>query len=91
MPLRDVGEYYRWMEREAPSWAAQRVARVFLAEVGGEAWRAPSVPIDVLSNQPEFEVREAGLGVDGEPRLVRIWYRHFYATDAVDVIAVTNR
>jgi hypothetical protein len=44
-----------------------------------------------LSNQPEYEVREAALHVEGEERLVRIWYRHIYATDVVDVIAVTNR
>jgi hypothetical protein len=90
VPLRDVGEFHAWIERESPSAAAQRTARSFLAEIGDEAWRAPSVPIEVLSNQPEYEVREAGLEVDGEHRLVRIWYRHFYATDAVDVIAVTN-
>jgi hypothetical protein len=91
VPLRDVAEYHGWVERESPSPAARRVARAFLAEVGDEAWRAPSVPIDVLSSQPEYEVREVGLEVEGEDRLVRVWYRHFYATDAVDVIAVTNR
>lgn len=74
-----------------PSTIAQRVARHFLAEIGDEAWRSPSVPVEALSNQPEFEVREVALRVDGENRLVRIWYRHFYATAAVDVIAITNR
>jgi hypothetical protein len=44
----------------------------------------------VLSTQPEYEVREVALHVEGEDRPVRIWYRHIYATDAVDVIAVTN-
>jgi hypothetical protein len=91
VPLRDVDEFHRWVEREAPSVGAQRVARAFLAEVGDEPWRAPSTPIDVLSNQPEFEMREAALGVAGEDHEVQIWYRHFYATDAVDVVAVTNR
>lgn len=91
MPLRDVEELHRWIKRESPSVAAQRVARHFLAEIGDEAWRSPSVPVDVLSNQPEYEVREVALQVEGEDRPVRIWYRHIYATDAVDVIAVTNR
>lgn len=91
MPLRDVSEYQRWVEREAPSAEAQRVARHFIAELGDAPWRHPSVPIDVLSNQPEFEVREASLAVEGEERPVNIWYRHIYATDVVDVIAVTNR
>jgi hypothetical protein len=35
-------------------------------------------------------VRTASLDVSGE-RPVRLWYRHFYATDSVDVIAITNR
>jgi hypothetical protein len=91
VPLRDISEYHAWVERESPSAAARRVCRSFLAEVGDESWRAPSVPIEALSNQPEFEVREAGLEVDSEQGLVRVWYRHFYATDAVDVIAITNR
>ena len=90
MPLRNVEEYHRWVEREFPSDGAQRVARHFLTEIGDEPWRAPSVPIDVLSHQPEYEVRVAALDVVGELQ-VRVWYRHFYATSAVDVIAVTNR
>ena len=91
MPLQDTGEFHRWVERESPSVAAQRLARTFLAEVGDEAWRSPSVPIEVLSSQPEYEVREVALHVEGEDRPVQIWYQHIYATDAVNVIAVTNR
>jgi hypothetical protein len=90
VPLRDVDEYRRWIDRESPSIAAQRVARHFLAEIGDESWRWPSVPIAELSNQPELEVRSASLEVEGEVP-VRIWYRHIYATDAVDIIAITNR
>ncbi len=90
MPLRDIEEYRRWIDRESPSVAAQRVARHFLAEIGTEAWRSPSVPIEMLSNQPEYEVREAALAV-AEERPVRIWYRHTYATGAVDIVAVSNR
>lgn len=67
-----------------------RAARYFLVEIGDEAWRAPSVPISELSDQPEHEVRTASLDVSGE-RPVRLRYRHFYATDSVDVIAITNR
>lgn len=91
MPLRDVEEFHRWVRRESPSLAAQRLTRHFLAEIGDEPWRWPSVPIAVLSNQPEYEVREAGLRVEGEDYVVRVWYRHLYATAAVDVIAVTKR
>jgi len=88
--LRDLEEYHRRIERESPSAGAQRVARRFLAQIGDEPWRAPSVPIDVLSHQPEYEVRVAALDVVRE-HPVRVWYRHLYATRAVDVIAVTNR
>lgn len=77
MPLRDVEEIHRWIERESPSIAAQRVARHFLAEVSDATWRSPSVPIAELSNQPEYEVRQTTLDVVGEEQLVRIWYRHF--------------
>ena len=90
MPLRDVGEYHAWIEREAPSTAARQVARTFIAELGDRPWRAPSVPIAELSNQPEYEVRTASLLVEGE-RDVSVWYLHHYATGDVDLIAVTNR
>ena len=91
MPLRDLSEVRRWVEREHPTIQAQRVARHFLAEIGDESWRYPSVPIPELSDQPVYEVRRATLKVDGEDRPVRIWYRHVYATDDLDVIAVTNQ
>jgi hypothetical protein len=91
VPLRDLDEFRRWIQRESPSIGAQRVARHFLAEIGDEPWRSPSVPIADLSDQPEYEVRVAALGVEGEEHPVRVWYRHFYATGEVDVVAVTNR
>lgn len=90
MPLRDVSEYQAWIERESPSTAARSVARTFIAELGDRPWRAPSVPIAELSNQPEFEVRTASLTVEGEAD-VQIWWVHAYATGDVDLIAVTNR
>jgi hypothetical protein len=91
VPLRDLDGFHRWIERESPSVAAQRVARHFLAEIGDEPWRSPSVPIADLSNQPEYEVRVAELAIEGEEPPVRVWYRHVYATGHVDVIAVTSR
>lgn len=90
MPLDKVSEYDAWIARESPSRAAQSVARTFIVEIGDVPWRAPSVPIAELSNQPEFEVRTAHLPVAGEPD-VQVWYLHAYATGNVDVIAVTNR
>jgi hypothetical protein len=35
-------------------------------------------------------VRQAELPVTGEDRPIVLWYRHFYANDDIDVIAVTN-
>ena len=70
--------------------AAQRITRCFLVEIGDEAWRAPSVPIADLSDQPAAEMRSAVLQVPGE-RTIWGWYRHFYATGAIDVIAITSR
>lgn len=90
MPLRRIEEYRSWVEREAPSATAQRAARHFLVELSDRPWRAPSVPIAELSDQPDYEVRYAALEVAGE-QPVRIWYRHIYANDAVDMIAITNQ
>lgn len=90
MPLRDVREFQAWIEREAPSPVARRVARLFIAELGDQPWKAPSVPIAELSNQPEYEVRTATLDVEGEHDL-SIWWLHDYATGGVDLIAITNR
>jgi hypothetical protein len=42
-----------------------------------------------LSNQPYNETRTAVLSVPGEPD-VQIWYRHYYATNDVDVVEVTQ-
>jgi hypothetical protein len=84
VPLRDIREYHLWVEREGPSLEAQRVVRYFIAEIGDEPWRAPSVPIAELSNQPEYEVRAAALDPPGG-LTIRVWYRHLSATGAVDV------
>lgn len=89
MPLRDVGEYHAWIERESPSPLAQSIARTFIAELGDAPWRAPSVPIPELSSQPEYEVRTASLAVQGG-RDVQVWSLHDYATGDVDLVAVTN-
>ena len=90
MPLRDLSEFQDWIRRESPSKAARSVARTFIAELGDEPWRAPSVPLADLSNQPEYEVRKASLTVSGEAE-THIWYVHAYATGNIDIIAVTNR
>ena len=48
------------------------------------------MPLQEISNQPEHQVRYATLPVPGE-HSVWIWYVHVYATDQVDITAVTNR
>jgi hypothetical protein len=90
VPLREIGEFHEWIRREQPSARAISSARTFIAELGDEPWRSPSVPIPDLSNQPEYEVRVAALDVAGEPS-VWVWFLHAYATGNVDIVAVTNR
>lgn len=90
MPLRDVSEFHLWLELENPSRSARSVARTFIAELGDQPWRAPSVPVAELSEQPEYEVRTASLEVTGEPDVV-VWWLHDYATGHVDIIAITSR
>ena len=90
MPLREIDAYFEWIEREAPSFGVRSVARSFIAELGDEPWRFPSVPIAELSDQPSYEVRTAILPVDGALE-IQVWYLHAYATGNVDLIAVTGR
>ncbi|MCP3855619.1 MAG: hypothetical protein GY745_14240 [Actinomycetia bacterium] len=89
MALRDVAAFHAWIERESPSQRAWSTARSFIAKIGDEPWQAPSIPVTELSNQPEYEVREAALEVPGEAD-VRVYYSHAYASGNVDLIAVTN-
>jgi hypothetical protein len=86
--LRDIAAYQDWLRREHPPAKAQQTARSFIAELGDQPWLAPSVPIAELSLQPDYEVRYALLPV-GDEVAVEIWYRHEYATEDVDLIAIT--
>lgn len=90
MALRDIAAFHEWAITKAPSRSAQSRARAFIAELGDRPWRAPSVPIAELSEQPLYEVRFAALEVEDEPD-VHVWYRHEYATGDVDLVAITNR
>jgi len=87
--LGELGQFFAWVDREHPSPEAQRAVRVFLAGAGAEPWLTPSTPIAELSNQPDDEVRSAHLRLaDGST--VKVWYRHTYVTQQVDVIEVTG-
>lgn len=89
MPLGSIAEFHEWLERETPSAAAWSIARSFIAELGDAPWRAPSVHLPDLSEQPAFEVRAASLTVPEEAD-VRILYRHTYETSVIDILDVTN-
>ncbi len=89
MALRDAGPYFAWVERESPSAAAIKVASEFVGGIGDRPWLAPSTPIPELSDQPHYELRSAHLKV-ADGTTVRVWFRHTYATDAVDVLDVTS-
>lgn len=90
MPLREIGEFHTWIRREQPTARAISATRTFIAELGDEPWRSPSVPIPDLSNQPEYEVRVAAVDVADEPP-VWVWYLHAYATGNVDIVIITNQ
>lgn len=92
MVLRDIDAYHAWIEREVPSRLAQRIALDFLVAIGRASYTAPSVPIEVLSNRPVEEVRQARRPVPDEAD-VGVWYRVTYGerADQVDVIDVTQR
>ena len=90
MALGSTKPYYEWVEREEPSLRAQRVARRFIAEIGDQPWLAPSVPINELSVQPQYEVRSALLPVPREAAAIQVWYRHDYATGDVDLIGISG-
>ena len=90
MPLREVREYHAWIDREHPSRVTRSAARTFIAELGDVPWRAPSVPIEELSNQPEYEIRVAAVEIEHEDA-VWVWYLHADATGDIDNVAVANR
>lgn len=66
MALRDISAFHIWIERESRSKKSLSAARGLIAELGDRPWRAPSVPIAELSEQPEYEVRTATMSVEGE-------------------------
>ncbi len=90
MTLRDASGFYRWIESESPSIEAWSIVRTFLTHVGTRPWVAPSVPVEEMSNQPDYEVRTAILEVE-EGVQVQAWWLHEYATGAVDIVGVTFR
>jgi hypothetical protein len=89
LTLRDVARYHAWVDREQPSADAQRVAATFLIELADRPYTAPSIPVELLSARPDYEVREVVIRVPGE---VDVWmlYRHTFVTGAVDVIDITR-
>ncbi len=89
MTIRDASGFHRWVESESPDREMWSAVREFLVLIGSRPWAAPSVPVEEMSDQPNYEVRTAVIpvrpGVD-----VQAWWRHEYATDAVDIIGVTS-
>lgn len=89
MPLRDVGRWQAWLERDQPSAKARLVVAEFLLAICGRPWAAPSVPVSSLSDQPVSEVRSAELAVPGETG-VTVYYRQYFAAGEVDIIDVAQ-
>jgi hypothetical protein len=86
--LGDTEPYREWVARSTPSAGLRLVVRAFIFELHDEPWATPSVPVPELSNQPEDEMRYATLVVGNES--VSVYYRHFYGSGDVDLIAVMD-
>ena len=89
MPLGSVGAFSEWVERENPSYLEAKRVESWINELSDRPWTAPSEPVPEMSNQPEYEIRQAV--VPGTER-IEVIYRHTYypeaATGIVDLIWV---
>lgn len=85
MPIRNLSAIDAWAERESPPPQVERMVRRWIRRLDHKPWDEPSIPLPDLSFQPDFEVRVALLGDTGG---VRVYYRHEYAPEAVELIWV---
>lgn len=88
MSIRDASGFHRWVEAEEPDIEAWSLVREFLVTIGSRPWSAPSVPVEEMSDQPNYEVRTAVLELRSGIE-VQAWWLHEYATNAVDIIGIT--
>ena len=79
MALGNVEAFSDWVGRDNPSYLEAKRVESWVNELRDRPWTAPSVPMPEMSNQPEYEVRQAV--VPGTDR-VEVIYRHTYSTEA---------
>ncbi len=83
MPLRDTSALEEWRARDRPTSALEVTVRAWILGLDTAPWLFPSTPFPELSFQPDFEMRSAEVPESGG---VEVFYRHEYATGAVDLI-----
>jgi hypothetical protein len=89
--LRDLSGFVTWIDRQNPSDGLVSAVMLTLEGLGTEPWRSPSIPLEMLSLRPHYEVRETTVTLAGEGTPIQaawILYRHTYATGDVDIIEV---
>ena len=84
--LGDTAPFDEWADRDDPPLSVWRTVKAWIDTAGNRPWLYLSVPVEDLSNRPFDEVRSAV--VPGTA--VQVYYRHQYATNIVDVIAVVT-
>ncbi len=102
MPLGNLAPFEEWVERRQPFLPVRRRVQTWIARLAVESWQSPSLPVEIESHRPDYEVRSALLcyeqpgdeNKDAE-ECIRIRYRVTYAedddeTDLVDLISVDN-
>ena len=91
MPLRDLEPWHEWLRRESPSAVARaspdRSSPRSATSHGAGAERPGRSPIGSAGLRTALRRAPRAAGEVS----VEVWYRHFYATADVDVIAVTNQ
>ena len=83
--LKSTTALEEWITRaQPPQWQFATVV-VWMAGLCWVPWQFPSIPIEVLSSRPTYEVRHATIP---ESNGVRIWYEHHFVQEWNDPIYV---
>ena len=86
MALRDLRAFDAWSAYGQSTDAEWNAVRDWVFGLGMKPYQSPSVPVEDLSAQPRFEVREAVVPNSGG---VHIMYRYFYGgVEPVDLMGI---
>ncbi len=86
-----MAAYSEWVERDDPRFSVARVVLEWIEAAGETPWRWPSVTLDDLSERGmdagSYDWRQVVVPGTGG---VEVYYRHWYQSDRVDVVAVMS-